>query len=168
MGDLVQADKKLSLKSDFIAAAIIVFLLAQRHAGFMLVFVMLLSLPFLIFNLFVMMKNPGRRRFLRNKILLWIVAFGCIITWHSYLYVSSRKTANEVISLVQQYIAKNGHCPADIAVLGLSEDWLKNRLGLSHYYCKDGEPHFYYATTYLVFETEQYDFKNNVWWHRGS
>ncbi|MFZ6712847.1 hypothetical protein [Undibacterium sp. TC9W] len=70
--------------------------------------------------------------------------------------------------MVQQYTAKNGHCPADIAALGLPKDWLRNRLGFSDYQCKDGEPRFFYAATYIVFETEYYDFKNNAWWHMDS
>ncbi|MFZ6712848.1 hypothetical protein [Undibacterium sp. TC9W] len=85
-----QADKQLSLLQSYIAAAGVVAILSQKHTGFMLAFVMLLSLPFLIFNLFMMIKNPDRRRLLRNKILLWTAAFGCVIASHTYLHFSSR------------------------------------------------------------------------------
>jgi len=163
--EVARPEKKQTLVHDYIAAAVIIFIFSQKHAGFMLAFVMLLSLPFLVFNIVVMIKNPDRRRFLRNKILLWIGAFACVIAWHGYLHISSRKIADEVVSMVQQYTAKNGHCPESLADLGLPEDWLKSRLGFSDYRCKEGQPHLYYATTYIVFDTEHYDFMNHTWIH---
>ena len=45
------------------------------------------------------------------------------------------------------------------------KDQLKSMVGLGGYHAESGKPFFFYASTYVPFETERYDFETHTWKH---
>jgi len=58
-----------------------------------------------------------------------------------------------------------GADPENIEAVGYSKNQLKALVGLGGYHCEHDEPRFFYASTYVPFETEHYDFETRTWQH---
>ena len=55
--------------------------------------------------------------------------------------------------------------PAKLEDVGISKSTFEEHLGLGGYVCKDQQPFLFYASTYVPFETENYDFTKHEWRH---
>jgi hypothetical protein len=87
---------------------------------------------------------------------------------HYYLHDSTQLNAQFVVSEIEKYSKQSGHCPPDLASIGMSTDQLKNNLGNSAYFCESGKPRFFYSSTFVPYARESYDFEKRLWQHKGD
>lgn len=157
-----------ALRSTLILAAVVILLLAQRKTGFMLLFLALPLLPWLLYNLYIIATQPARRKLQGTKMAIWVLTVLVIIGIHYNLHVSTRASADEVVGKIRIYSNERGSYPPNLEAIGMSNAQLRSRLGWSGYSIEAGKPHLSYASTYIPFHTERYDFESNKWRHVGD
>jgi hypothetical protein len=154
-----------SIRTTIVSACILVLLLSQRHLGFILLLLALPFFPWLLYSTYVIVAKPDRRAVQASKIAIWVVAASMIVGIHVYRHTSTREQANQMVNAIRKYTAEHGHCPADLAAVGVSPAQIKSRLGYAWYRCEAGEISFSYPSVQVPFEMESYDFKSGTWKH---
>ncbi len=134
----------------------------------MLLLLALPLVPWILYSIFIITTQQARRVIQGVKVAIWVSAVFVVIGIHYYLYVSTQASANKVASAIQQYAKEHGSYPPNIDAIGMSKGQLRSELGLSAYILESGKPTLFYATTYLPFQTEHYDFETNHWRHVGD
>jgi hypothetical protein len=158
--------KLRAIGSTVIAVAVTVLLLAQRQAGFMLFFFAFPLIPWFLYSVYVIARPPACRSVQATKVALWVVGVSAVLGIHYRLHLNTKARATEVVSAIRQYASERGTYPPNLEAVGLSSTQLTSKLGRSSAYgIESGNPHFFYASTYIPFSTESYDFQNNVWKH---
>ncbi|MFZ6653943.1 hypothetical protein [Undibacterium sp. TJN19] len=153
------------LASCIAGVSFITLTLMQRHFGFALILVMLFWLPWLFYSIYIMGRHPPQRTLRGAKIAIWLTGFAIIIAGHIWMASVARQYANQAVASIEQYRQEKGHYPPDSATAGLSRQWLRKHLGTTAYGINEGKPYFVYASTYIVFDLESYDFSNGQWQH---
>ncbi len=97
--------------------------------------------------------------------IVWCVAVVVIFSAQLVMYQSAKSYALSVSAKVEAYISDHGRCPAELEDVGIAKTTFKEHLGLGGYVCKEQQPFLFYATTYVPFETERYDFAKHEWGH---
>jgi hypothetical protein len=154
---------KKKIYSSLLAAALMVLILGQRHAGFMLYVVVLPLLIWLPYSAFVIVKKPDVRASQLARVSIWIVAIALVAGIHYIRHKTTRHNADEIVAAINNFLTTHGRCPTTIDEIGIDQQQLKKKLGLSGYACEDGKPQLFYAVTYMAFDTYHYDFGSGVW-----
>lgn len=149
--------------SSLIAAALVVFIFCQEHAGIGLVLFIPILIIWLPYSIFVSVAKPQRRGLQFTQMAIWIGAVAIIAAVQYVRHEVTRRNANEIAAAINRYSAQHGHCPATIEDIGITRDQLREKLGLSYYQCKGGKQTLFYAVTYTVFDTYDYDFSKGTW-----
>ncbi len=157
-----------TLLKTLIIGLLVTLLLAQRHCGFMLVFVLLLLCPWLLYAGYRCLRCPGERKLRAQQAMIWCIAVATIAVSHLLMYQSARSYAQAVVGKVEAYMANHGHCPAGLADIGVSAATFKQQLGLAGYACANQKAHLFYARTYAPFDSESYDFSRHAWLHSDN
>ncbi|MES2299002.1 MAG: hypothetical protein V4582_18300 [Pseudomonadota bacterium] len=129
----------------------------------MLLMVAVPLVPWCLYSLYVITTQPSRRTLQAKKVAYWVLGIATIIAVHVYRHISTRTAANEIVARIVDYSKTHGTCPPTLEAIGSSNAVLKEKLGLSGYFCKNGNPALFYGTTYVPFETESYDFEHGLW-----
>jgi len=148
-----------------IASLLVALLLTQRHCGFMLAFVLLFLIPWFAYSCYRCMRFPVERKLRVQKAFVWCVAVAVIVSVHLVMYQSAKSYALGVSEKIETHISSHGQCPTELEDVGISKSAFKEHLGLGGYFCKDQQPFLFYASTYVPFETESYDFAKHEWEH---
>lgn len=147
-----------------VAASVTAVLLSQRHSGFLLIFEALFLIPWLVYSAYVMVTQPARRKTQCVRVLAWLLSVAVVVGVHLYVAHTTRSHAEEIVQRIKSYVVQHGRCVATLDELGLSREALRATVGLSAYGCDAaGKPSFFYAVTYVPFETYSYDFDGGVW-----
>ena len=154
---------KKKIYSSLLAAAFMVLILGQEHLGFMLYVVVLPLLIWIPYSAYVMVRKPDIRAQQFVRVFIWIVAIALVTGIHYIRHKTTRHSAEEIVSAIDSFSATHGHCPANLDEIGISSEQLREKLGMSGYSCDKGNPHLFYAATYIVFDTYHYDFKTGSW-----
>jgi hypothetical protein len=157
-----------SIRSTLISVAIVILLLAQRYAGFVLFLLALPLVPWLLYSVCIIVTKPARRTQQAVKAAIWVLAVVTVIGIHYGLHVSTRASADEVVSAIRKYSDEHGGYPPNLRAIGLSDADLRAKLGMSRYGLHSGQPFLSYASTFEIFAWETYDFENRRWEHRSS
>lgn len=157
-----------ALLQTLIVSLLVTLLLAQRHCGFMLIFVLLLLLPWLLYASYRCLRFPAERTLRAQQAMIWCIAVAAISASHLLMYQSARSYAQAVVGKVEAYMASHGHCPAGLADIGVSAATFKQQLGIGGYVCDNQKAHLFYARTYVPFDSEHYDFSQHAWLHSGG
>lgn len=88
-----------------------------------------------------------------------------VVSWHFYVHHSTRGKAQKIVDKIESFHASNRTYPVEISDVGVSKDQMKELLGLSYYINKNGKVLFGYASTFVAFEFEEYNFANHTWIH---
>ena len=148
-----------------VVSLIVVLLLTQKHSGFMLAFVLLFLVPWFAYSGYRCLRFPIERKLRIQKTIVWFVAVVVIVSVHLVMYRSAKSYALGVSEKIETYISSHGQCPTKLEDVGISKSTFKEHLGLGGYSCKDQRPFLFYASTYVPFETENYDFTKHEWRH---
>ena len=164
----ISLDKLRPLRSTLIVALIVAFIGSQRYAGFVLLFSVLVFIPWVLYSVFVIVWRPVRRQVQSIKVAVWIAVLLTIGGAQYYMAISAQRSADKVVSAIQMHIKNTGDCPKNIAALGISEADLHGKLGMYGYLCENGNADFFYSSTSIPFDTERYDFASKAWVHRND
>lgn len=148
-----------------VVSLIVVLLLTQRHSGFMLAFVLLFLVPWFAYSGYRCLRFPIERKLRIQKTIVWFVAVVVIVSVHLVMYRSAKSYALGVSEKIETYISSHGQCPTKLEDVSISNSTFKEHFGLGGYACKDQRPFLFYASTYVPFETENYDFTKHEWRH---
>ena len=149
-----------------IGAALVVLVMAPRHAGFMLYIVVLAMVFWLPYSAYVIVRRPQYRRLQIALVAIWLVAVALVAGIHYVRHQTTRRDAQEIAIAIQSFIATRGRCPTSLEEIGISQRQLSDKLGISSYQCVDGKPSFFYSATYIVFDIYDYDFNTGSWVYR--
>lgn len=153
------------LMATLFASVIVMLLLVQRHSGFMLAVVLLFLIPWWAYSGYRCLRFPGERKLRITKAIVWLVAVVVIFSVHLVMYRSAQRYSLGVSEKIEAYISRHGQCPAELEDVGISTPAFKAQLGLGSYVCQEQRPFLFYASTYVPFETEYYDFTHHEWRH---
>lgn len=154
---------KKKIYASLLAAGLMVLILGQKHAGFMLYVIVLPLLIWIPYSAYVMVRKPDIRALQLARVSIWIVAIALVAGIHYIRHNTTRHSAEEIVSAIDKFSAMHGHCPANLDEVGISSEQLRKKLGMSGYSCDEGTPHLFYAATYIVYDTYHYDFKRGSW-----
>lgn len=84
---------------------------------------------------------------------------------HAYMFHATQKYATKVSVAMESYIVTHGTCPLELEEVGIQKADFRAALGSSGYFCEAGKATLFYASTFVPFETENYDFNDHRWVH---
>lgn len=152
-----------------IATALVLGLLASaRHAGVMLLLVWPILILYGLAATVKAIRNPELRNPLLVKASIWVFMSVLVVSWHLFMHHSTRDKAQQIADKIESFRALKGVYPVDISDIGMSYKEMKAMLGLSYYINKDGKVIFGYASTFVPFEYEEYDFASQAWAHSSD
>ena len=146
-----------------VSSILLSFLLAQPHAGFM---IYIFAFPLLIwftYSIYVAIAKPDLRKWQLIRMSVWIVSVLVILGIHYNRRETARHYADNVVAAIKEYKSEHGNYPDNIEMIGISRQQLKNKLGLSGYSFEKNTPSLFYADTFIVYQTHDYDFQKNIW-----
>lgn len=144
-------------------SGVVALFLSQRHMGFMLILLAPVLVPWFGYSVYVATTQPARRIDQLARVAVWLLAVISVVATHVFWHVTTRNQANQIVAAIQSYMRQHGRCPENLMVIGITQEQLRKKTGLSGYHCERGEPQFIYAVTFAVFETYDYDFKRKEW-----
>ena len=151
----------LQKKGDLITLGLLALLCSQRHAGFM---IWLFVAPIILYH------AAQTMRFRKNPVRLsqHLFSFGAsllvaleIASVHTYLHVTSRTQADQVVNTVLSYKATHGHYPNELTAIEDTKTMPPRELMLG--YSSKEKPQLFYAETFVPFAVWVYDFKSLKW-----
>lgn len=157
--------RRIGWRRHAILAAFLAFYLSQRHAGSMLIFVFLWMAPWLLYTLFRCQRHPAERQARLINVGMWCVCIAIVLTSHIIMHHNAQTYANQVATQIEAYHAQHGSYPSQPEDICISNAAFRDHLGYGGYFYKDGQPNLFYASTYVPFELESYDFTRHTWQH---
>lgn len=154
-----------ALRSTIVAAGLATLILCQRHLGFMVLFEVIFATPWIACSLWIIVRNPQHRSLQSIKVGLWVVSMITVIVVHWAMATQTRANAQIMVDAIMEYATFHHTYPPDLQTLGYSNDDIRSKIGLSGYGFNNGKPYFFYASTYVPFETDHYDFAKREWEH---
>jgi hypothetical protein len=157
------------LRVTLIAAGIITFFLCQRHAGFRIYLQVFILIPWIIGSAWKIIVNPKIRWLQTAKILIWLLSVAIITGSHYFLASRTRARAQEIVNAIAAYHATHGVYPESgyLESIGYTKDKIRSMVGMGGYLIENDKPSFFYASTYIIFETDSYNFNTRQWEHRN-
>jgi hypothetical protein len=154
---------KNEIHSSLLAAALLVFVLGQRGAGFMVFFVAFALLIWIPYSAYVMVKKPEIRASQLARLCIWVLVVPLLFGIHYIRQKITRRHADEIVAAIDGYSRTHGHYPATLEEIGISRKRLKDRLGFSAYFFNAGKPDFFYHGTFTPYAMCRYDFNAGAW-----
>ncbi|MFY9261197.1 MAG: hypothetical protein WAO71_11895 [Gallionella sp.] len=148
-------------------ASLMTLFLAMPHAGFMLYLAVIPLSIWTLYSIYLSVRKPELRANQLTRVSIWLLAVALVVGIHYFRHITTRQAADEVVAAIKSYTATHGQCPAELEDIGISPQQLRDKLGYSGYRCEAGEPHLFYAATYIVFDTYSYDFGKGLWKYLG-
>ncbi len=159
--------KPEGLRNTLLGTGILAFLLLQKHSGFMIIFLWLVLLPWLMYSVWISVTRPAARALQLKKIAVWSVLSLVVVAYHAQLHYRTRAEAQTIVDAVHKYIEVNRRCPEELSQIEIPDGKLRQVIGDSGYHCEGGKATLFYASTYIAFEVDSYDFKTKAWVHRN-
>ncbi len=148
------------------AAMLAVLFLSPSHFGFLVILLSLLLLPGFLYSLYIIIAKPQQRLVQTFKAGIWCVALSLIVGIHYARHIIIRQHANELAMEIRLYMDKHGHCPERLEDVGWNKALMREKLGYSSYFCKNGKPSLFYMAPYIIFDSYYYDFTKRNWQFR--
>lgn len=99
------------------------------------------------------------------KIGIWLLSVVIIIGIQYVIAIQTQKDAQKIVNAILAYYESHSAYPENIQSIGYTKEDLRSIFGAGGYFFKEGKPYFFYASTYIPFETEHYDFIHRQWIH---
>ena len=151
-----------------ITSVLVTLFLIQPHAGFMLYLVALPLLVWFLYNLQFVFTPSEARKWLLLRMAVWLMSIILVVVVHYHYHQAARQVANDIVTQIEKYRSKTGEYPRTLDEIGVTKEKLRTQLGLSRYSYKEGKTlYFFYAVTFIPFDTYQYDFVSKQWRYRS-
>lgn len=151
------------LRNTILAAGICTLVIAQRHAGFMLIFVVLPLVIWLPFVLHEIVVRPQVRTIQSIRIGIWIIALAVIAGNHFRMHTIARRAASAIVATVDSYRQSHGNYPAKIEDIGVTRQTSNEYLGKIIYFNDEKRTVLEYSSTFIPFAMDRYDFRKQIW-----
>ena len=152
------------IRVTLLEAAVVVFVLAQRGVGFMVIFMVLGLLVWIPYSFFVIARKPEQRRWRLACIGIWVLAVPLVYGVHSYRHETTRRNADEMVAAIEAFHRASGRYPATLDEIGIDREQVKDRLGsMAGYFVQNGKPHLGYPDTFTPFGYCRYGFDKHAW-----
>jgi hypothetical protein len=151
---------KHPVRDSAIAASLLGALFALHGMATGLVFVAIVMMFWLPYSLFVIVRNPARRKVQSQKVGIWMLMVAVVLAIHLYRHHDARGYADSIVQRIDQFRNMQGRYPDNMEEIGMSTAELKVRL-ITPYYTN--RPKFYYANTMAGFHMWSYDFEKREW-----
>lgn len=142
--------------------ALLTLFLSQPHAGFMMILFMPPALFYQLVRLAIGWRASQKRIQALLAIAVVLLATAVVGGVHVHRHLGARAEADQLARRVLDFQEKQGHFPSDVTELGEPALPKKSRHML-HYGFHGGQPMLFYAATFVVFDTWQYDFSSQTW-----
>lgn len=107
-------------------------------------------------------------RYGQLNLTIWVIAVAVILATNYYRHSNTRMVADDIVASTEKYKSDTGGYPDSLERIGISVQQLRGRLGMSGYYINNGQTSLFYAVTYMVFDTYNYNFELKHWEHRSG
>lgn len=154
-----------ALSPTLVTATVVTVLLCQRHAGFLVLFEALILAPWILASIWRMIRNPQQRSPHAAKLVIWLLSIGIVIGFHVHLTTQTRAKAQMLVDAVISHHKSHGTYPKDLQTIGYAKDEVRSMIGMGGYTLSTEGPFFFYASTYVPFGTDDYDFSAHQWVH---
>ncbi len=151
-----------------LAALVVIGLCSVTGGGFMAVPVLIVLIFIYALGLSGATDKGAAQHALARRAAVWLIAFAVIFATHYVRSQLLRSNAEDMLARIDAYAASHRHCAPGIEDLGISRKEMTSRLGYSLYLCKDGQQVFFYAASFTIFSTWNYDFQKREWRLRYS
>jgi hypothetical protein len=146
-----------------IAAVLVVGIGIQRHSGGLLLLLIALFCVWLVYALVVIYRKPEKRGEQLIKMAIWLGVIALLSAVHWYRSETTRKNADHVVVLIEQYHSTHGSYPKSLASIGRDAE-SNGREWKVHYHADDkGAPNLLYSSPFTLFDTYRYDFEKRQW-----
>jgi len=145
-----------------IGAAAFVFFAAHQGGGFMLYLIAPFLLVWFLYSGFIFWKRPERRRVHAIATGIWLLAVAGIAVVHVWYHQQARKAAQNVVAAVMDFRQHHGAYPPTDRAAGITPGSTADQWGV-RYEIRNGAPEVYYFSTFQIFGSYSYDFKNGTW-----
>jgi hypothetical protein len=151
-----------------IGCTLMLLVTLPSHGGFMFLFFLLFLVPSSLYSVIVMYRNKEERKLRTTKLSIGLIASLITVSFNYYRYINTRAKANNIVVAIEKYRSELGYYPKDLEAIGLSKIKLRNQLGMFGYFYNNGQPNFFYAVTYIIFDTYSYNFELKEWQYHSS
>ena len=152
-----------SLIPCIVFCAISALVLGQKHAGFMLFFLVPVMLVYMAISAWRIRKQPQRLPELPLKMLLCLTTIICIALVHMRYHQQARLEADNIAKQIQAYQQQYHAYPVDLQ----AAQAVSTAVSRTHYSLNQNQqPSLFYPTTFLPFEIYAYDFQTQQWQHQ--
>ncbi len=139
--------------------------MSYPYQGFM-AFLLIPAVAFLsVTRISQAMKYPDTRRLQVSRVAIWLTSVVVVFTIHHIRAEQWRETADRVANEINEYAAREGHCPESI------DRWITpGDAKTIHliYACYDGKPGLIYMDSFEAIARYYYRFDQRAWeWNSG-
>lgn len=146
-----------------LAAGITALVSAQDGLGLMLGFVIIGMLIWVPYSIWVAAREPEIRTLQLASVFIWIAMVAVVLEIHSIRDNSKRTNAEKIVASAKHFSALNGRCPATLDEIGITRQQLDEEFGRARYWCDNGRFTFYYASSFDVTSTHDYNSESGEW-----
>jgi hypothetical protein len=157
--------RRIGWRRHAILATCTALMLSQRHLGFALYVVFIWMAPWLLGTAYHCFRYPVERRPRLINAGIWCLCVTIVLTSHLIMYRNAQAYGQQVVTQIEAYRTQHGNYPASLEEAGINKAVFRKHLGLGAYMYEDGHPSLFYASTYVPFDTESYDFTRHIWVH---
>ena len=152
-----------SLIPCIVFCAISALILGQKHAGFMLYFLVPMMLIYMAVSAWRIRKQPQRLPELPLKMLLCLTTIICIALVHMRYHQQARLEADNIAKQIQAYQQQYHAYPVDLQ----AAQAVSTAVSRTHYsLTQNQQPNLFYPATFVPFEVYAYDFQTQQWQHQ--
>ncbi len=152
-----------SLVPCIVFCAISALILGQKHAGFMLYFLVPVMLVYMAVSAWRIRKQPQRLPELPLKMLLCFTTIICIALVHMRYHQQARLEADNIAKQILAYQLQHNAYPTDLQ----AAQAVSTAVSRAHYTLNQNQqPSLFYPATFVPFEAYAYDFQTQQWQHQ--
>ena len=145
-----------------VLVAVVLFLTLPADGGIWFCLVLLLFMPWALYNLVRLGTKPAERRPHVIRLAIWIVALVAAGATQVHWTNAAREQANAAAQSLLAYKVRTGSYPASLAEAGLDEHALSSEWRL-RYRLREGKPELRYPASLMPLTEYGYDFEARRW-----
>ena len=151
-----------SFKTTLLLATFLFFTLPM-HWGFIAAMLLPIFVCVWIYDIVVMVRDPGQRLMRTARMAIWMLAFCAVGALNLYWYRESRAYADQIAAAVLGYKARTGMYPDTLEQMGIDSHESSARKWRISYRQKKGAPLLFYIATFETYDMFSYDFEARRW-----
>lgn len=154
--------KRADYLKTFFLVAIALVATTQRGSAFPLLVLLPVFMTGVIYTSVRMLRRPDERKTRGIRLAIWCATLALAGSVQACWSVAARSDADAAAATVSAHRERTGSYPANLREVGLSDERLKEKWGLS-YSIRDGGPTLVYPARFMWLAMHEYDFEARAW-----